>query len=124
MKKLACLLIFLAFLLCPIFTWAVNSVEGGTNTWIIDTVGAAAIPWGSVDIIWIMWTGCTTNGHDLEVRESSGGRIIIIDDDGEAGIPHFYPALGTYEGIFITTIDSGRLILKVHNPRWGKRAPY
>jgi hypothetical protein len=124
MKKLISLMVLILALALAPLGMAADTIVDGTNTWIIDSTGAKDLPWSSVDIIWILWTGCTTDGHDLEVREATGGKIIVLDDDGESGVPHLYPALGVYSGINVITLGSGRLVLKVWNPMWGKRPCY
>lgn len=79
-----------------------NVVSG--KTWVLDATGSVYT--NRVKIKTIIWTGISTNGDDLLINESSGGQI-ILSIKGGANNPFSVEVNRWYDGIYLTTLDSG-----------------
>lgn len=62
-----------------------------------------------VKIGFMRWIGATTAGHSLVVDDGHGGLIWESEADG-ANFIDLHPLFNWYDGVTVTTMQSGKLI--------------
>jgi hypothetical protein len=109
-KKLWLGLIFI-FVFASIVV-AADSMTGGT--WQFDSTGAKTS--AIVNVVWVIWNGCTTSGHVLELREYPSGNLIVkrvcVDENIDSTI-QFPGTSGSLNGIEVRTLGSGNIQLRL-----------
>jgi len=83
------------------------------NRWVIDTANNNAVATGYLKLAGMEWINPANAADDLEIHDGSGNNLIWAtiagSNNGGSLSPGFIP--GWIEGITVTKIDSGKLIL-------------
>jgi len=87
------------------------SLQNGTNPIVLD---AATQSVGKVKVTCIVWSGIGTGGDDLLINTVVSGSIVF---EGKAAqyATVTIPVNGWLDGIYITTLDSGKVMVYLDN---------
>ena len=83
------------------------ALQNGTNPIVFDAAGQSV---GRCKISCLVWSGIATAGHDLLINVSSGGNI-VFEGKQPANASLIIPNIGWVDGLYITTIDSGKVMV-------------
>ena len=87
------------------------ALQNGTNPIVLDGTTQGV---GKVKVTCIVWSGMTTAGHNLVIHTVSGGSI-VADVKSAAYVSVVIPVDGWLDGIYITTLDSGKVMVYLDN---------
>lgn len=119
-KTLICLSIISIILCIGLFCLmpAIMRADDITGqTWYLDSTGSKATTW--TDIVWLIWTAVSSDDHDLAIHDASGGDL-ILQLKAKAGVDMIVPFPGNsghLPGIYITTLDSGYVLMRLGKNR-------
>jgi hypothetical protein len=106
------LILISIFILTPFLVFAADSMVGGT--WQFDSIGVKTP--STFNTTWIIWNGCTTAGHTLELRENPSGNLIVKKSCLGANIDDtiIFPGnSGSLNGLEVRTLGSGNVQVRI-----------